>query len=179
MDAERHVWTLLLHRTLPSSLAAVIPFAFLRPFLPLACAWAAAQERNITRDGVALTPGQVADARRIGVAKPEQVRLRVADKVPPSLSWVLERLAKPTGLVSEHTIGMTLRYGIFIRADHWGERRLLVHELAHTAQYERLGGFRPFLEVYLAECFTPPGYPFGALEEEAKRIEQEICGTAR
>jgi hypothetical protein len=164
---------------LPSSLAAVIPFAFLRPFLPLACAWAAAQERNIARDGVALTPGQVADARRIGVAKPEQVRLRVADKVPPSLSWVLERLAKPTGLVSEHTIGMTLRYGIFIRADHWGERRLLVHELAHTAQYERLGGFRPFLEVYLAECFTPPGYPFGALEEEAKRIEQEICGTAR
>ena len=40
---------------------------------------------------------------------------------------------------------MTLRYGIFIQTDHWGDRRLLLHELAHVAQYERFGGFRRFL----------------------------------
>jgi hypothetical protein len=68
---------------------------------------------------------------------------------------------------------MTLRYGIFIQAQHWGERRLLLHELAHVAQYERFGGFRGFLYQYLRECINP-GYPLGDLELEAKRAE-EYC----
>jgi len=65
---------------------------------------------------------------------------------------------------------MTLRYGIFIRQEHGGDRRLLVHELAHVAQYERLGGFREFLKQYLEECINP-GYPLGDLELEAKQAE--------
>jgi hypothetical protein len=69
---------------------------------------------------------------------------------------------------------MTLRYGIFVRSDCWGDRRLLVHELVHVAQYERLGGFRAFLRQYLQECITP-GYPFGELEQEAKRAELAYC----
>jgi len=51
---------------------------------------------------------------------------------------------------------------------------LLVHELAHVAQYERFGGFRPFLEQYLHECITI-GYPAAPLEQEAKRVENELC----
>jgi hypothetical protein len=43
--------------------------------LPLACAWAEEQERVILRDGVALTPAQIADAAKIGVAHPERVTL--------------------------------------------------------------------------------------------------------
>lgn len=66
---------------------------------------------------------------------------------------------------------MTLRYGIFIHTDHWGDSRLLVHELAHVAQYERLGGFHGFLFQYLQECINP-GYPYGSLELEAKRAEE-------
>jgi hypothetical protein len=62
------------------------------------------------------------------------------------------------------TIGLTLRYGIFIRADCWGERRLVVHELVHTLQYERLGGFMPFLQQYLHECITI-GYPAAPMED--------------
>jgi hypothetical protein len=144
--------------------------------LPLACAWAEEQESAILRDGVPLTSSLETDARRIGIAQPTRVRLRVVPKIPLPLQSLLRQMAESTGLISTDTIGMTLRYGIFIRADHWGERRLVVHELAHTAQYERFGGFRPFLEEYLHECITPPGYPFGPLEQEAKRIEQEICG---
>jgi len=72
------------------------------------------------------------------------------------------------------TIGLTLRYGIFIRSDCWGERRLVVHELVHTLQYERLGGFMPFLQQYLHECITI-GYPAAPMEQEAKRIEREMC----
>ena len=46
----------------------------------------------------------------------------------------------------------------FIRADCRGDRQLFVHELAHTAQYERLGGIQGFLEKYLHECIAI-GYP--------------------
>jgi hypothetical protein len=49
---------------------------------------------------------------------------------------------------------MTLRYGIFTQAQHWGECRLLLHELAHEAQYERFGGFRSFLYQYLQRAST-------------------------
>jgi hypothetical protein len=43
-----------------------------------------------------------------------------------------------------------------------------------VAQYERLGGIRPFLSAYLRECISP-GYPLGALEQEAIRVAAEIC----
>ena len=122
-----------------------------------------------------LTVGQVDDAVRIGIAHPERVRLRVVEEIPLPENPALRSAAEATGLISPLTIGLTLRYGIFIQADSWGERRLLVHELAHVAQYERLGGFRPFLQRYLMECITI-GYPEAPLEQEAKHVEREICG---
>lgn len=79
-----------------------------------------------------------------------------------------------TVLISPFTIGLTLRYGIFICDDNWGQRRLVVHELAHTMQYERLGSIEAFLRQYLHECITI-GYPEAPMEQEAKRIEREIC----
>ena len=148
--------------------------ATLKLLLPLACAWAEKQERNILREGVALTADQRADAKRVGVARPERVRLQSVREIPFPLHPLLRAAGERLGLVSGSTIGLTLRYGIFIQSDHWDSRRLVVHELAHTAQYERLGGFRGFLEAYLTECLTPPGYPFGPLEQEAKRMERDI-----
>lgn len=53
------------------------------------------------------------------------------------------------------------------------DRRLLAHELAHVAQYERLGGFHEFLKQYLEECISP-GYPLGDLEQEAKQAESSL-----
>jgi hypothetical protein len=151
----------------------MISQAVVKMVLPMACAWAEEQEAVILRDGVALTASQIADARQIGVAHPERVRLRV--EIPLPLHPMLREAAEITGLISERTAGLALCYGIFIRSESWGERRLLVHELAHTAQYERLGGFQPFLKQYLHECIIRPGYPFGPLEREAKRIERETC----
>jgi len=142
--------------------------------LPLACARAEEQERIILRDGVALTTGQVADARRIGVGQPERVRVRVVEEIPLPTHPGLRKAAEMTGLISPLMIGLTFRYGIFIQAESWGERRLVVHELVHTAQYEPLGGFRAFLEQYLHECITI-GYPEAPLEQEARRIERKLC----
>jgi len=143
--------------------------------IPLACSWAERQELRIVRDGVALNVAQMVDARRIGIIRPERVRLRVVDQIPFPLHPLLRQIGEKAGLISSSTIGLTLRYGIYIRADYWGERRLVVHELTHTAQYERLGGFRPFLESYFLECMTGLGYPIGPLEQEAKSMEEELC----
>jgi hypothetical protein len=139
--------------------------------LPAASAWAEWQESVILKAGVPLSGKQVATARAMGIANADRVRLLAVRQIPP-VNWVLSRLGKKLGLVSDTTIGMTLRYGIFIRQDNWGDSRLLVHELAHVVQYERLGGFRGFLKQYLEECINP-GYPFGALEQEAKQAESD------
>lgn len=143
--------------------------------LPLACAWAAEQERVILQSGVALTKAQIADARRVGVTHPERVRLLRVPEIPKPSHPLLAQAADAAGLISPFTIGLTLRHGIFIHADHWGERRLIVHELVHTMQYERLGSFEAFLQQYLLECVTI-GYPEAPMEQEAQRMEREICG---
>lgn len=141
--------------------------------LPLACAWAKEQERVILQSGVALTELQLTDARRVGVALPERVRLLRVPQIPSPTHPALAAAASVTGLISSSTAGITFRYGIFIRADYWGNNRLVVHELVHTMQYERLDGFEGFLRPYLLECIIPPGYPFGPLEQEAKRVEND------
>lgn len=143
--------------------------------LPRAVAWAEKQEQEILRLGFPLTSALKQDALRVGVKFPEKVRLRVVEEIPQPDDPELFAAAELSGLLSPFTIGLTLQYGIFIRGDHWGERRLVVHELAHTAQYERLGSTHAFLKQYLHECLTI-GYPAAPLEQEAKRIEKEICG---
>ena len=55
------------------------------------------------------------------------------------------------------------------------DRRLLAHECVHTGQYERLGGFKPFLKAYLRECIDP-GYPDGPLEREAIERSRRVVG---
>jgi hypothetical protein len=143
--------------------------------LPLACAWVEQQEQIILRDGVPLTPAQLTDARKIGVVHPEKVRLLAVPTVPRPEHPTLRAAADATQLISPYTAGLTLRYGIFIRVDCWGDRRLVFHELVHTAQYERLGGVQSFLRQYLFECLTI-GYPAAPLEQEAILKTAEMCG---
>ena len=140
--------------------------------------WAAEQERLILRDGVPLAPAQIADAERSGVAHPERVRLLAVARIPAPTEPVLAGAAEAAGLVMATASGLTLRYGIFLRSARAHDRHLIAHELVHTAQYERLGGFEPFLRRYLGECLSV-GYAESPLEEEAIRIAAEICGAPR
>ena len=142
-------------------------------FLPLAAQWALRQERRILLSGVPLTEPHFSDARLMGVAHPEKIRLLKVDRVPLPASRLLRLAARLTGLVSPDTAGMCLRYGIFIRSDFWGNRLIVAHECVHTAQYERFGGFHEFLKHYLRECLEV-GYPSGPLEQEAIRRPERI-----
>jgi len=144
--------------------------------LPLACAWAAEHERTILDSGVALTEPQVTDARRVGIRQPERVRLLRVMQIPTPRHPALAAAAHATNLISPSTQGLTLRYGIFVRADCWDQRLVVTHELVHTSQYERLGGFDGFLRPYLLECVTPPGYPYGLMEQEAITTAARLCG---
>lgn len=142
--------------------------------LPLACAWAEEQERIILRDGVPLSPARTTDARSIGVAHPEKVRLLKVTRLPMPENPAPRDAAVAIQLISPRTGGLTLRYGIFIRADYWDDRRVVFHELVHTFQYERLGGFQQFLQQYLYECNTV-GYPAAPMEQEAVTTTARLC----
>jgi hypothetical protein len=145
------------------------------PLLPYVARWIEAQERLILAEGLPLSERGLADARRIGVLHPERVRLLSVPQVPQPGGWFIAMLARWVGMPGDQTAGLTARYGIFIRAHDWGDRGLIAHELAHTAQYERLGGVRPFLRQYLTECLTA-GYHGASLEHEAIEAAATICG---
>jgi hypothetical protein len=142
--------------------------------LPLACQWAAEQEKTILASGAPLSQMALADAQRVGVAQPERVRIQYIREIPIPQHPALRAAAEQTQLISPLTGGLTLRYGIFIRADCAHSRAIVVHELGHTAQYERLGGFDPFLRQYLFECITI-GYPEAPMEQEVVSLTARIC----
>jgi hypothetical protein len=142
--------------------------------LPLAATWAAEQQARVLEQGVPLSIRELADALRVGVKDPEQVRLLQVETIPapshPVLQAAYQRAKVPTA-----PRGLTLYYGIFVRADYWRDRALIVHELVHTAQYERLGGIEPFLKKYLLECATI-GYHKSPMEEEANTASARVLG---
>jgi len=77
--------------------------------LPLACAWAAEQERAILRSGTALTDSQLDDARQVGVAEAERIRLLRVTQIPTPGHPALAAAARATGVVSPLTAGLTVR----------------------------------------------------------------------
>ena len=141
--------------------------------LPYVTRWIEAQERQILAEGTFLSEQSVSDALLIGVAEPRRVRLLKVPQVPLPAGRLIKLAERLAGGPWEHTAGLTARYGIFIREAYWGDRRLIAHELAHTAQYERLGGIASFLRVYLTECLTS-GYSASALEQEAAAAAASI-----
>lgn len=143
-----------------------IIIAQLPKLIPLATHWAEALERRILREGVPLSGEETADARALGVRAPERVRLLCLASLPPLDDLALRTAAAAVQFLTPATRGLALGHGIFVRADCWRERQLIAHELAHTEQYERLGGIEPFLRRYLGECLTI-GYPAAPMEQEA------------
>ena len=133
--------------------------------VPLATRWAEEQEALILETGCPLSEQGMSDARLMGVAFPEKIRLLQVEMVPAPTDPRFSDLAA-TGLISPETVGMTLRYGIFIRIDCWGNRDTIAHECVHTAQYERFGSIEAFLKQYLRECLQI-GYLSSPLEQEA------------
>lgn len=148
---------------------------FLDELLPLACEWAEQREEDILRNGVGLTDSQLDDARLVGVSRPEKVRLLKVDRMPWPEDPMLLSIGEQAGFFTDDTEGLAIGYGIFVKSNRWQDRRLIVHELVHVSQCERLGGISQFLQEYVTECLTD-GYDGGPLENEARETTVRICG---
>lgn len=145
--------------------------------LPAVWLWARRMERKALRQGRPLKKSEIGWARQAGVQEPERIRLVEVDEMPrPTFRW-MHGVAARWGLSLRDTLGLCLRYGIYIRrgsCDRWGT---LVHECCHTAQCERLGGLGAFLSRYLVECLGK-GYEDAPLEVEARQGVarlREVC----
>jgi hypothetical protein len=146
--------------------------------LPLAAQWAAEQQEIILRDGVPLSMRETADALKIGVKDPERVRLLQVEIIPSPNHPILQAAYHGGKLVPTAPRGLTVQYGVFVRADYWRDRTLILHELVHVAQYERLGGIEQFLREYLMECATV-GYGKSPMEREANEEAMRILDKER
>lgn len=144
--------------------------------LPLAYQWAKAQEEFILARGASLDSGQIADSRRVGVQDCTRVKILVVDKIPLPDDEQLAEAARRTHIITDASRGVAIGHGIIIRADRWGDRELLLHQLVHVAQCERSGGLEPFVRDYLRDRQTCANFTIGSLEDEARRIAREICG---
>lgn len=144
--------------------------------LPLAVDWAHEQEARILRDGAPLSAQQIADAKLAGVAQPERIRVLHVDAIPAPAHSILQAACSAINFLAGAPRGLTFNYGIFVRRDSAQDRHLLLHELAHISQYERLGGIVPFLRKYILECFTL-GYRQAPLELEADEVARRAVNA--
>jgi hypothetical protein len=145
--------------------------------VPLACAWAHAQEELILARGSSLGPKATADALRVGVQDPARVRVLVVDRIPMPADEQLADASRHTHIITDACRGVAIGHGIIIRADAWGERELLVHQLVHVAQCERSGGLEPFVREYLCDRRTSANFTVGAFEKEARATAREMCAA--
>jgi len=145
--------------------------------LPLAYQWARNQEEIILSRGAPLTLQHAEDARRAGVQDGSRVRVLAIERLPSPDNERLAQVVRSRNIVTAATRGAGIGYGVIIRADCWGDRELLAHQLVHVAQCERCGGLEPFVEQYLRERLNSASFTVGPLEEEARRIAREICGA--
>ena len=128
--------------------------------------WSNQWQAHILRHGTALDADALEDARCVGIAAPEKVRVLEVPNIPLPSQQLLHTTLVKSGVFSLDACGLTLEYGIFLKTgglpiDYW-----LTHELVHVAQYEQMGGLAGCLPQYLRECLTD-GYEQSVLEQDA------------
>ena len=145
--------------------------------LPRACEWARELEQFILVRGTPLDARYIADAERVGVQDSSRVRVLVVDRISLPDDEELAAAAQSTQIITGASRAVTLGHGIIIRADAWGDRELVLHQLVHVAQCERNGGLDAFVRCYLSDRHLSEEFSVGSFEEEARRTAREICSA--
>ena len=152
---------------MPIDLAAALP-----ALLPRAIAWAEAESRSAIEAGAPLDFADAALARSVGVRNPENIRVRVVDRMPIPDDAQLQAAAIQAGLLAADTLGLTLGYAVFVLRGHEAIARLRSHEFRHVYQYECAGSIAAFLPVYLREIVVW-GYAQAPSEIDARAHERD------
>ena len=167
--------------------------------LPATLALLQSVELTTLARGRVLTPDEMRIARSLGVMQPERVRVLVTPVLP---SWLAPDVMAngviggatmasnaPTDDATRTTAskpnipperrygvaGLTAGHGILLGIRHAHNPRVLAHELAHVAQYERLGT-RGFALRYLTELLSV-GYFRAPLEREADAAMRRVLAS--
>lgn len=140
---------------------------FVKTTLPFGTHWVRKQEAAILREGRPLCEWELTWARGVGVKNPMEVRVLPVPRVPTPGLAISQLLNRLFGFLFESPSGMAVNYGIYLEASQATNPSLLVHELTHVAQFERLGGVKGFLHEYLTQCVRD-GYWESDLEQEAR-----------
>jgi hypothetical protein len=172
-----------------------------RQLLPATLALMQAMEQAADARGRVLTPGETRIARRLGVMQPGRVRVLVTPILPSwiapdpmphgmlrqdAISLASAANAADPGIAGNIDIdrdktvperrygvaGITAGHGILLGIRNAGNPRVLAHELAHVAQYERLG-LHAFALRYLTELLSV-GYAHAPLELEADAAMRHV-----
>jgi len=137
--------------------------------MPKAIAWAEERAAEILASGVPLEKAGVSLAQRVGVAKPELIRVLTVDRLPQPADPELNAAATATGLLSPGMVGLTLGHGIYVCHGQI-TTRLLSHECRHVFQYEQAGSIAAFLTTYLRQI-VDFGYRDAPFEVDARSHE--------
>lgn len=155
----------------------MIDQATFEQLLPFAYQWAKAQEEYVFAHGTPLSPQHMADARLAGVRDCERIRMLVVDRIPLPEGDGLAEAARRTRIITEDTRCVGVGHAVIIRAEAWGDRELLLHNLVHIAQCERCGGLESWVKHYLLDRQNSATFTVGSFEDEARRIAREICAA--
>ena len=145
--------------------------------LPLAYEWARTQEEFVLAHGNPLGMSHAWDAHLAGVQDFARIRVLVVDRISLPENPKLADAARRLRIITEDTRCMGFGHALIVRGDAWNDRELILHNLIHIAQCERSGGLEQWVRDYLADRANCANFTTGALEEEARRIAQNICST--
>ena len=145
--------------------------------LASALEWARAQEAFILAHGFPLDERGQEDAVRAGIQEPSHVRVLVTERISPPEDLALAEASNRRGIITAASRAVAIGYGVIVRADCWGDRELLVHQLVHVAQCERCGSLGAYVREYLSDRNSCAEFTVGTMEEEARGKAREICSN--
>jgi len=155
------------------STMSFLPMNELPELFPHVASWITGLDKQANESGRTLNPLEYDLARRVGVDRPEDVRILSVPQIPKPDHPRVRDLAEKVGLLTPDTRGLTAVHGVIVRSDCVNDLRLLAHEFVHVEQYERLG-MESFLLEYIQQL-NEHGYQEAPFEQEAEAKAMKAC----
>ena len=131
--------------------------------------WVEQQADIIELEGKPLAENELILARRVGVVRPEFIRVLLVPVMPIPEDLALRQLAHQVGVLGPGAMGLTIGYGIYIRYGCYS-LRVLSHECRHVQQFEQVGSIAVCVQSYLAQLIEF-GYRDAPYEIDARNHE--------
>jgi hypothetical protein len=145
---------------------SLLPLNELPELFPHIEAWVRSLERQAVTSGKRSPPLYHQFAQAAGVRNPERIYILPVLTIPRPNHQRIAELAEQIGLLTDATGAITAGYGILVRSDCIENLKLIVHEIVHVEQYERLG-VSEFLWQYIHQL-AESGYTMAPFEIEAE-----------